>query len=791
MQFSDSELVQSVCFQMKLADYRRGLNRARIEDLNNGGTPYTEEEARINNIEVNISDLAHTRLLHDARLQLYTSVTKPGNFFTARSDYGPIHKRQSRGITVTKEINRRMKRSNDYDFTQRSQMAADILHGIAPVSWNDSDHWCPDPLPVGDVLMPGRTLTSLKGLPFTALYRQYSVQTLMKLTRGPKRDPGWNMETVNSLLKWVDDETRKGLTTAGHSNEFWSPERQVDRRKSDDGAYASDLVPTVDCWDFYYWSDEGKQEGWRRKIVLDAEGGYSGWPLRLGKTFPGKNLIGEKASFLFDGGERVWGCSLNEIVHFQFADLSGKSPFLYHSVRSLGWMLYAICHLQNRLNCKTWEAVFETLMQYFRVSSNDHERALKITLASRGIIDESVSFMRQEERWNPNASLVELGMNLGSKILNENSASWVQNQNFSRDKVEKTKFQVMAEINAMMTLVSAALQMAYRYQTSQYREIVRRFMKKDSRDAEVRDFRACCLKAGVPEKMLVAECWDVEPERIMGSGNKTLEMAISQQLMEWRAAYAPSAQQDILRLATLSITDDPALSQSLVPDVPQVSDTAHDAMVAFGSLMSGGRIQWKEQHSRVEIAETLLAELATAIPAALRDGEATMEQVEGFQNVIQHVAEVISEASADEAMKQRVGELAAASGKLSNEIELLAKQAQAKKQENNGAGRIPPEQLAKIEATRLSAEAKAANTRESHAQRTAQKQVSHEMQMEHAKQKHEQDLAAEAQRSQLNLQTQAAESELALQTKAAETALQLEADKKKAEAQAIKPTTPA
>jgi len=39
-------------------------------------------------------------------------------------------------------------------------------------------------------------------------------------------------------------------------------------------------------------------------------------------------------------------------VAFQFADLSAVAPFRYHSVRSLGWLLYAVINLQNRLRCK-------------------------------------------------------------------------------------------------------------------------------------------------------------------------------------------------------------------------------------------------------------------------------------------------------------------------------------------------------------------------------------------------------------------------------------------------------
>lgn len=779
MKFTNARLIENIVYDLRLADYPRSVNRTRINSLANGSAPYTDEEEEANHIEVNVNDLAMTRLCHDARLQLYQGFNKPGNYYTCRTEDGVSNKKQERGIIVTNEISRIMKRSDPYFECQRSQLALNIIHGIGPAVYEDEDHWCLEPIGIEDVLMPSNTRLTFKNLPFFAVWRGRTPEELHRLTRLKNRDPGWNMPVVNQAIKWADEQTRT-LRGGATWSEYWSPEKMEERFRQDSGVYSSDIVQTIDTYDFYYWDDSGKQEGWRRKIIFDAYGGYSAWNGATGygatKTMPTKNLLdSDKGMFLYDSGDRVWGSTINEIIHFQFADLSAVAPFKYHSVRSLGWFLYSICHLQNRLNCKTWEAIFETLMPYFRVDSEDEaQRALKLQMVSRGVIDQTIHFLGQNERWNPNQQLVELGMILGSRILNENSSSYVQNQNFSRDKVEKTRFQVMAELNAMMTLVSAALQQAYRYQNSQYREIKRRFFKANSRDAEVREFRARCLKRGLPEKLMVSEAWEVEPERVMGSGNKTMEMAIAQQLMEWRAAYTPEAQSKILRMATLSVTDDAALANDLVPEDERISNTRHDAMVAFGSLMAGAIVKWKAEHNRLELAETLLAELAMLVSRVLKmGGMTTLEQVIGFQNVLMNVSELIAEISKDPAHKEQAKKLAETSGKLANQIKAFTQRLAEKQQSGNR--QMDPEAMAKIQSSQMQDQVKIESREEAHSQKTAQRQVSFEMKEEQQRKKHESDLQQQAEKARLEIATKTAESELDIRADAARKALELNA----------------
>lgn len=752
--FTNASVVEQVTWQMKLADFPRAQNRALINDLFNGLPPFTPEQIRQNNMEsnVNVNFLESTKLAQDARRQFSNAFTKPGNFFSVTLDTGPKHKRKGWGVIITKEMNRRMKQSLRYFEALRSTFASVVLHGIGPVVWEDRESWLPDAVGVEDVMVPSNTLLTFANLPFFAVYRQYTAYQLWRLTHGPRVDKGWNMPVVEQALKWVDQETSK--LSGSTWPEVWSPEKMSERIKSDGGLYASDAVPTIDCWDFYFWNDAKKQAGWNRRIVLDAWGSPGVGGVGSIPSMPDKNLIGNRGQFLYDPGDRVYGSKINEIIHFQFGDLSAVAPFRYHSVRSLGFLLYAVCHLQNRMRCRFSDAVFEHLLQYLRVENQeDAERALKINLIDKGIIDNSVKFIPQAERWQVNEALVQAGIAYNQQIISGNSASYVQNYGTGVEK-EKTATQVMQEVNQTSALVSAALQQAYEYQKFQYFEIARRFCVKNSKDADVRQFRVNVLKQGVPEDALNCSTWNIEPERVMGAGNKMLEMAVADKLMAARNLYDPEPQREILRAYTLANSDDPALTEQLVPESPvKVSDSVHDAQIVMGTLMQGLPVAVKTGMNHIEYVETLLAGMGMVVQKIeQRGGMATLDEIVGLQNVAAHVGQHIQIIAQDKAEKERVKRYGDAMGKIGNMVKAYAQRLQEQMQKQaqaQGQPQMDPKDMAKIQAITMQAQAKVENTRESHKQRTAQRQVQWQLEQQRKQQEHELEMQKQMRQAQV------------------------------------------
>lgn len=688
MNFSTANKVSEVVYAMREADLARSANRAAINSLFNGDPIFTEEQKRASGMFTNVNFLDAARIAHDARSSWDNAMLKPGNCFSVGLDSGPVHKKSTWGREITKNINRPIKRSCAYTESVRSTGANVVLHGPGPVFWEDRHKWNPCAIGVEDLLVPSGTRLSFDNVNHFAIFREYTGAQLYRLTHGKQRDPGWNMGLVNKLLSKIADQN----TQTNNDATTRIPEKIQEMYRSDLGYFQSDAVPTIKCWEFYFEDEESDKRTWKRRIVLDSDGEARG-----------------KEQFLYSP-KRDYAQSLHEILHVQFADGANVAPFRYHSVRSLGFMLYAVGMLQNLLLCRFNDATLESFNWHFYANSaDDRERVEKVDLYDRSIIPNGITFVPANERFQVRETLVQAALSQNRQRMSENSSSFTQDINDGTQK-ELTATEVMARTSAATALVSSMLNLAYTYQTTQYREICRRFCIKGSKDPDVKKFQEACLKDGVPREMLDVEKWDVEPERVLGSGNKQLEIAQAQQLMSIRQLLDPDAQREVDHIFVETMTDDPKLAERLTPMAKRpVTDTVHDAELASAALMMGLPVSIKTGHNHIEYIETLLRSISSVI--ARIEGTtkmATQAEIIGFQSVARHIGEHIQILAQDKNEKQRVKKYGDALGKLMNMVKAYAQRLQEQQaQDQAGAGGLPPEAMAKIQSATILAQTNA------------------------------------------------------------------------------------
>ena len=739
--FDDARILDQLCLDARVADFPRGANRARINLLANGSPPYTEDEVQKNGVAINVNSLELTSLSHAGRMQFLQGFVKPGKYFSAQTDFGPVHDRTRRSQIVTKEINRILKNSINYYETIRGQFALLVLHGISPSIWEDKHRMLPRVIGIDDCFVPAGSLVGFENLSRVILYRSFTGMELQTLVYGTSEpDPGWNVPMVDRVMKWVDSKASQMFNS--NYPEMWSPEKQSERMKGHNGYYTSDRLPTVDCFDIYAYVDDGKNSGWVRRIILDTWGTPSNagvgvaQPTRRGDMGDLTKLT--KGDFLYNSKKRRVAQNLGNFATWQFADLSAVAPFRYHSVRSLGYLLYALCHIQNRLRCSFMEAVFENLMMIMKVKNMDEvQRVLSITLANRKFIDDSFSFVPPQERWQVNYQLAQLGLQENDKLIKSHAGTMTPQIDF-KDRTEKTKFQVMAELNVTQALVGAALQQAYMYKKFEYIEIFRRGCRPDSKDARVREFQARCVRQNVPMSALNPSLWEIESERIMGDGNKTMELAIAEQLMQWRPMYDQPSQRLILREATAALVNDPAKAELYVPQEPQISSSVNKAQSDSGALMQGLPVGPIPGINEVEYVGTLLQVMTFVIQKATSQQTIpTPEQLAGLRNMAATAKEHMELMAGDESIREVFSDynkkltfISMSIQKAEQEHMKQAMEAQQQAGEMNGNGGVDPKDLSKIQGDKIKAEAKADNMRQSHAQRTAQKQVQFEQTLE-------------------------------------------------------------
>lgn len=752
MRFTNAALVEQTVWDMRIADLPRGENRALIDRLGNGLPPYRKREVEANRVKTNVNFLEFPELCGDARRSYYNAFLKPGNFFNITLDSGPVIKRRAWGRIITREMNRIMKASPQYFELLRSQIAMTVLHGIGPAVWPDADAWCPQATAIEDVMIPSGTRLAMDNLAYFAIYKELTAMELYRATHGFKRDPAWKMEVVEAAIKWADEQVRAQI---GYSD-LYAPEKIEERWKQDLGFYGTDAVPTINCWDFYFWSDEGQQSGWRRRMIIDTPtawevGGRRKIPKKM--PLPRKDAIGgDHGQWLYAPSDnRVFQPKLGNIIHFQFGDASAVAPFHYHSVRALGWLLYAVCHLQNRLRCKVNDAIFEALLQYFRsTNEEDKERILKVDLHDLGMIPQGVNFVPAAERWKVDQQLVALGLGQNKERMQKAAAQYREGKDDSTERKEKTATEIMAEVNSANALLGGLLLQAYQYQEFQGQEIARRFARKESKNPDVLAFRNAVLKGGVEEEYIDAARWTVAVERVLGSGNKTLQIAMADKLMAVRGNLSPQAQREVDYQYVLANTDDPDLTNRLVAlEDEGPSDTTHDAAVAMGALLMGIPVPPKRDENQIEVIETWLTGLGKRIQMVKQKGVPTMDELAGLGNAAANIQARIQLLAQDKSNQKRAKGYEKALGALTKVIQafgkLLAKLAQqGGGQGGNGDQMANAEAQAKLRGKMMMDQVKARNAAVAHAQKTQQRDVQFRMKLRQDQEKHQAELGKKA-----------------------------------------------
>lgn len=648
----------------------RSFNRSKINALFNGEPPFSDQEAQENNVSNNGNFLEPANYAHRARSTWNNAHLKTRNYCTVEVDAKPRHKCKEWGYAITTRMNAAMKRSLEYVEVTRATGAQVVLHGIGPVWWPRAKLWCPEEIGIEDLLVPSGTKVNLRNLSHFAIWTKYTAGELFRLTHGRKVDPGWNMKVARDVMV----RTAKSLLAPQDSyQDLMNPEKITEFYKANGGFLDTDSVPTINVWQFFYQEDEDAQGKWWRKMILD-------------------DPTWENADFLYESPKPFAG-DLSQVLCVHFGDGANVAPFRYHSVRGFGFLSFFLFHLQNRMRCRGTDAIFEALQQYFRVANaEDRARVQKIELGNLGIVPAGLQFVTPAERWQVNEALWVAGLSQNRQLLQESAASYVQDQDSATGK-ELTATEVMARLNSANAIVSSTMSMSYIYKQREYAEIARRFSLRNSNDPDVRRFRRECIEDGVPESVLAFERWNVQPEQVMGGGNKTLEITQAKALQEIRPQLEPEAAREADRDYILAVTDDADKAARMVPFEPvRVAPAAHDAQLAFGSIMAGSPVDVVEGIDHVSYVEAFLKSMIYAVTAIQQTGgNATPMQVIGLKECEQHVQGHIEIVEANPSEKERVRGWMDALGQVMNLVKGYAQrldeamEAQAKAaQEGNG-----------------------------------------------------------------------------------------------------------
>lgn len=730
MKFDNPSLIEEVVWQMRLSEQVRAEDRAVLLKLYDGKPPFDEDTAEENNIQINLNDLTGPNVICNAGRQWNNAHQKTSNFFTAKPDSGPAHKRSAWGLSVTRNANRVLKRSPRMIGQSKATGKNTLIFGIGPSNWTTRRGIIPKPIPVGSLLIPSETeIEDLNdSLSYFAIFREYTPEQIYDMTHGPHVDPGWNMPLVQAQWEYVKDQLNKSANSIAYQ---YMPERIEQLVKQDKGYFGTDAVPTVDCWDFYCRQAENGK-GWYRRVIVDwCVGDQMASYVQKGTRPDSRNKVGKDAEFLYTSGNRKYADSLEQILHCNFGDLSAYAPVKYHSIRGLGWMLWGVCDLQNRMHCKFNEAVFEQLMWFFQTAGNaDLIRLKKANFEHMGVIPQGIKFLTSQERFTPNAPLIQMAFARNQQLIDNASMSYTQAHDRGEKGGEETATKTMAIVQSAQALATSVLDSSYGQEMFKYREMLRRLMLAHSNDPMARDFRVSVLRDGVPEEMLDVERWDVQPEQVIGGGNKTVQMATVGFLNNIRKNLPPNGQRLVDHISVEAATDQPDLAEEMAPigDARPISNSMHDAQLATDRLLLGLPYLPPKDAVFEDYVKVWLLDLAAEIKKGMAaGGMVPADRLMGLQNLAKTAGEFIAEMARNPDEKEKTKQYEDALSQLTNQLKAFGQrlqQAMKAQQPKPGAN---GQSDGKRESAIIMAQTKAQIAANSAEQRTAQKQKQWEM----------------------------------------------------------------
>jgi len=761
MNFKDSTSVLATINAGDEIEIVRSQNRAIVDNLFNGGKPLTDAEAVQSNQRINVNWGEGPVLRAQACRQYTNAFQRPSRKFRVTIPTAPLEKQMEWEMKITDFLNRVLKNSQDYFHLIKNKFNSVVSHGIGPQVWEDKENWLARYLAVSDLRVPTDTEVGFRNLEWFAARYYYTEGELAAKVFSDDSSTNWNKEAVSKILAPISKANNS-------TNYTWlnQPEKLAELMKQNGGYWSSDAVPSIPLWHFFFKDRDKKGKvAWKFRVLADTKSGTTG----------------ASDEFLYDAGDKSYADDLSEILHVQYGDLGSTAPALYHSVRSLGFLLVEPCFYTNLARCRTLQFLFESFNTWFRVSDPaGKSRALEIQLFDKAVIPEGVSIVNQQERHHVDPGMIDMVMSQLKQLQAEASSSYTQ-QSDSGTQKEQTAYETsvkVAQVNAMM---SGMLLVAFTYAKFEYIEICRRFCIRGSENEDVKDFHAMAKQAGIPPYFMNHKLWEIDPEVPLGAGNPTMEAAQASQLMQFRPMLSPSAQQEVLHTAIAATTQNPEMANRLVPlEENAVATTgARWAASVFGTLMSGAAVPVNENVPATEVIETLLGMLGAAIQGVEQtDNMGTPDKLVGFQTVMQYVGQLVQQISGDQAQGEKVKAYGEALMKMGNTMKGFA----TRQQQAEEAKNIDPEIQAKAQATMMQAQQKMQVS-----QATTQQKMAHKDAAFKADQQRK-SMATMSDQQRKNITTQSGEQRSNIETAAqvhrdgVQTAAQIELEKLKAQA---------
>jgi hypothetical protein len=698
--WSTAEKVRATIQSGDSVEWSRGVNRAQINKAANNEPLLSEEESEKVDLKINNRWGEMMIALANGRRQYINNFTTSDTYFTISIPKAPEeHRAEWEGI-ITESLNDKLKngeRAQEYFELHHSRWAAVVCHGIGPVMWEDKYSWIPRYVAIEDLRIPTDTERSFRNLTWFSVRVAYTPGELSR--KAFSKNPGkyrWNKPAVTQMLKSV----KECNFTMAQNNYNWEtePEKFEELRKQNSGYWSGDAMPTINLWHFFHKDEDGK---WYLKVVQE----------------------GNTQAATADADD-VFVCECNDaiadtwrnITHVQYGDLNNKAPFMYHSVRSLGFSLYEPCYWTDFTRCRLLQHTLDQFNWLLRVADPaDRARAQIQVFQNLAVLRPGVSIVPSNERHQVEANLVNGTMEQLNQLQSEASSVYTQGVNDGQQR-EQTAFETGVKVQQNNAMLSGLMNTAFTYEKFFGREICRRFCLAGTDDEDCKEFQNECKQAGIPIEWMDVKKWRVEPTSPLGNGNPTMAYVEAENALKLRPMLDPASQQKALRDAATQMVGAKRAADWIKASIKPVSDASAAAAAAFPAMMMGLPPQIPDGLNPIQQIQTLFLYTAGTIAKIQQTTKVpTMDQLTGLMNVAQYLGKLVQGMAGDKANEPAYKKFAHELSQINNEIkklQMMLNNQMQKQAQQNGNGQAQAEVQKEIVMTQAKVASKAAETRQ-------------------------------------------------------------------------------
>ena len=689
--------------------------------------PLDESTAARIGAKINVNCMNFALYLAHATRQYLINFLSNQYFFKITLPLAPSESQSEWGAFITEQLNRPLRKSQEYFQLHCDKWGAVVAHGLGPITWRDSDRWLPEFVAIEDLRVATDTKCDFRNLEWYGERKVWTPGELLEEAFGP--DSKWEKKEVMRILR-----AKKNVNWDFPPNSYdyeSQPEKFYELAKQDGAWYAGDAMPAIPLWHFTFKDEtDPDNAGWFRLIV------------------PAEGATGVSDTKFLWRSERPVARHWNNLLHVQYGDLNIKRPALYKSVRSLGFELMEPCYWENITLSRALQHVHDNFNVWFRSTDPaDKARGQVQEFAFASVIKPGLSVVPDSERHQIDNSLLESLLGQLTQKMQQAASTYTQ-QIDTGTKKEQTAFETSVKLQQVNAMLGGLMLKAFKQEQAVGEEICRRFCISNSSDLDVQLFQKRCKRAGIPRRFLNVEQWDIEPVTQLGMGNPMIAQATATQLVDKIGMFEPEAQQEIKHDFVVAVTGDSRRAARWVKlgVGNQINNAQRDAQAMFGTLMQGVPVPPREGLSPIDQIEAILPLLAGKIHLIeQRDNMATPSEVQGLQAVFNYLNMLVQQLGQDPSQKERVAKYGNDLKELSNLAKGLAQRGAEARAKRNGNG--DPAAMAKVQAAAAMNAVKLRSKQASDSQKLRHKEMSFRQQQQHKAIETEHEMALESERA--------------------------------------------